>query len=86
VFLANTMVNQNNVGQRNVQHNPNPYIHRIADFHRLHLPKFGGFGNPIEVDDWLCEIEMKLDVVNTNDRDRVLLIVQQLVGLGLAWW
>jgi hypothetical protein len=29
---------------------------------------------------------MKLDVVHTNDRDRVLLTVQQLVGPALAWW
>jgi hypothetical protein len=28
-FLANTMVNQNNVGQGNVQHNLNLYIHQI---------------------------------------------------------
>jgi hypothetical protein len=45
------MVNQNNTGQGNVQHGPNPYIHRIADFHRLCLPKFGGSDNPIEADD-----------------------------------
>jgi hypothetical protein len=45
------MVNQNNTGQGNVQHGPNPYIHRIVDFHRLCLPKFGGSDNPIEADD-----------------------------------
>jgi hypothetical protein len=38
------------------------------------------------VDNWLREIEMKLDVVHMNDRDRVLLTVQQLVGPTLAWW
>jgi hypothetical protein len=38
------------------------------------------------VDDWLRKIEMKLDVVHANDRDRVLLTVQQLVGPALAWW
>ena len=33
---------------------------RIADFNRLQPPKFGGSDNPIEADDWLREIEMKL--------------------------
>jgi hypothetical protein len=37
------------------------------------------------VDDWLREIEMKLDVVHANERDKVLLTVQQLVGPALAW-
>jgi hypothetical protein len=85
-FLANAVMNQNNVGQGNVQHGPNPYIHRIADFHQLHPPKFGGSDNPIEAVDWLHEIKMKLDVVHANERDRVLLTVQQLVGPALAWW
>jgi hypothetical protein len=71
-FLANAVMNQNNTGKGNVQHGPNPYIHRIADFHRLHPPKFGGSDNP---DDWLREIEMKLDIVHANDRDMVLLTV-----------
>jgi hypothetical protein len=39
---------------------------------------------PIEADDWLREIEMKLDVIHANDRDRVLLTFQQLVGPALA--
>jgi hypothetical protein len=29
---------------------------------------------------------MKLDVVHANERDRVLLTLQQLVGPALAWW
>jgi hypothetical protein len=85
-FLANAMVNQNNDGQGNVQHGPNPYIHRIADFHRLRPLKFGGSDNPIEADNVLREIEMKMDVVHANDRDRVMLTVQQLVGPALVWW
>jgi hypothetical protein len=85
-FLANAMVNQNNAGQGNVQYGPNHYIHRIMDFHQLRLLKFKGSDNPIEANDWLCEIEMKLDAVHANDRDRALLTIQQLVGPALAWW
>jgi hypothetical protein len=40
----------------------------------------------LEANDWLREIEMKLGVVHANDRDKVLLAVQQLTGPALAWW
>jgi hypothetical protein len=57
-----------------------------VDFHRLHPPKFGGSDNPIEADNWLREIEMKLEVIYADDRDKVLLAIQQLTGPALAWW
>lgn len=42
---------------------------KIGDFNRLQPPKFGGSDNPMEADDWLREIEMKLEVVHADDRD-----------------
>ena len=62
------------------------HSHRLADFNRMQPPKFAGSGDPIEADDWLREIEMKLEVVHADDRDMVLLAVQQLRGSALAWW
>jgi hypothetical protein len=47
-----------------------------VDFHQLCPPKFGGFDNPIKADDWLHEIEMKLDMMHATDRDRILLTIQ----------
>jgi hypothetical protein len=85
-LLANAMLTQNNHGNGNGKHTPPSYTHRIADFHRLHPPKFGGSDNPLEANDWLREIEMKLDVVHASDRDKVLLAVQQLTGPALALW
>jgi hypothetical protein len=85
-LLANAMLTQNNHGNGNGQHTAPSYTHKIMDFHRLHPPKFGGSDNPLEVDDWLREIEIKLEVVHANDRDKVLLVVQQLTGPTLAWW
>jgi hypothetical protein len=85
-LLANAMLTPNNHGNGNDQHTPPSYTHKIVDFHRLHSPKFGGSDNPLEADDWLREIEMKLEVVHASERDKVLLAVQQLTGLALAWW
>jgi hypothetical protein len=85
-LLANAILTQNNHRNGNEQHTPPSYTHRIADFHRLHPHKFGGSDNPLEADDWLREIEMKLEVAHDSERDKVLLAVQQLTGPALAWW
>jgi hypothetical protein len=84
-LLANAMLTQNIHGNGNGQHTPPSYTHRILDFHRLHPHMFGGFDNSLEADDWLREIVIKLEVVHTSDRDKVLLAIQQLTELALAW-
>jgi hypothetical protein len=56
---------------------PQPYWaswHIVFQFCGASHLKFGRSDNPIEVDDWLHKIEMKLDVVHANDRDQVLLL------------
>jgi hypothetical protein len=85
-LLDNAMLTQSIHGNGNVQHTPHSYTHRITDFHILHPPKFGGSDNPLDADDWLREIETKLEVVHASDRDKVLMVVQQLTGPALAWW
>jgi hypothetical protein len=69
------MLTQNIHENGNVQHTLPSYTHRIADFHRLHPPKFGGSDNPLDADDGLRGIKMKLEVVHASDRDKVLLAV-----------
>jgi hypothetical protein len=80
-LTAQTQGNQGNFRPVVPQNNS-----KIGDFNRLQPPKFGGSDNPMEADDWLREIEMKLEVVHADDRDKVLLAVQQLKGRSLAWW
>jgi hypothetical protein len=40
----------------------------------------------MDVKDWLKTIEKKLQVVQCNNRERVLFTSHQLVGLGIDWW
>jgi hypothetical protein len=40
----------------------------------------------IDADDWLKSIEKKLQVVQCNNRDKVLLASHQLSGLEADWW
>jgi hypothetical protein len=84
-LLANAILTWNNRNGNGQPTSPS-YTQRIADFHILYPSKFEGSDNPIEADDWLREIEMKLEVVHDDDRDKVLLAIQQLTGPALAWW
>jgi hypothetical protein len=40
----------------------------------------------LEADDWLVTIEKKLDMVQFNDRQKVLYASGQLLGATLEWW
>jgi hypothetical protein len=85
-MLAAALIGQGN-NEAPVPCQPAPQANfRITDFSRLNPPKFSGSEDPIEANDWLREIEMKLDVVHADNWDKVLLAVQQLKGPALAWW
>jgi hypothetical protein len=41
---------------------------------------------PIDVDDWLKSAEKKLQVVQCNNHEKVLLTPDQLSGPATDWW
>jgi hypothetical protein len=41
---------------------------------------------PMDDDDWLKPVEKKLQVVQCNNRERVLLALHQLTGPIANWW
>jgi hypothetical protein len=40
----------------------------------------------MDADDWLKIVERKLQVVQCNNREKVLLASQQLIGPTADWW
>jgi hypothetical protein len=40
----------------------------------------------MDVDDWLKTVERKLQVVQCNNREKVLLTSHQLIGPATDWW
>jgi hypothetical protein len=40
----------------------------------------------MDVDDWLKTVERKLQVVQYNNREKVLLASHQLIGPATDWW
>jgi hypothetical protein len=41
---------------------------------------------PMDTGDWLKTVEKKLQVVQCNKRDKVLLASHQLIGSASDWW
>jgi hypothetical protein len=65
---------------------PPPPRDRLGDFQRTKLPIFSYAVKPMDADDCLKSIEMKLQVVQCNNHEKVLLASHQLSGLVADWW
>jgi hypothetical protein len=65
---------------------PPPPRDRLGDFQRTKPPTFSYAMDPMDADDWLKSVEKKLQVVQCNDREKVLLASHQLSGPAADWW
>jgi hypothetical protein len=65
---------------------PPPPRDRLGDFHRSKTPTFSYAMDLMDVDDWLKSVEKKLQVVQCNNREKVLLASHQIFGPATDWW
>jgi hypothetical protein len=65
---------------------PPPPRDRIGDFQRTKPPMFSQVVEPMDADDWLKSVEKKLQVVQCNNHEMVLLDSHQLSGPAVDWW
>jgi hypothetical protein len=65
---------------------PPPLRDMLGDFQCTKPPTFSHAMEPIDFDDWLKSVEKKLQVVQYNNREKVLLASHQLFGLAADWW
>jgi hypothetical protein len=65
---------------------PLPPRDRLGDFQCTKPPTFSHVVEPMDVDDWLKSIEKKLQVVQCNNCEKVLLTSQQHFGSAADWW
>jgi hypothetical protein len=65
---------------------PPPPRDRLGDFQRTKPPTFSYTVEPMDVDDWVKSVEKKLQVVQCNNREKVLLASHQLFSLAADWW
>jgi hypothetical protein len=65
---------------------PLPLRDRLGDFQCTKPPIFSYAVEPMDVDDWLKSVEKKLQVVQCNNHEKVLLASHQLSGPTTDWW
>jgi hypothetical protein len=58
---------------------------RLGEFQRTKAPTFSQAMEPMDADDWLKSMEKKLQVVQCNNREKVLLASTQLSGPAADW-
>jgi hypothetical protein len=63
-----------------------PLRDSLGDFQRTKSPTFSHAVGPMDADDWLKSVEKKLQVVQCNNREKVLLASHQLSGPAADWW
>jgi hypothetical protein len=63
-----------------------PSSDRLGDFQCTKPPTFSHAVEPMDADDWLKSIEKKLQVVQCNNHEKVLLASHQLSGPVADWW
>jgi hypothetical protein len=59
---------------------------RLGDFQPTKPPIFSYALEPMDADDWLKSVEKKLQVVQCNNREKVMLASHQLSGPAANWW
>jgi hypothetical protein len=59
---------------------------RVGDFQRTKLPHFSHCVEQMDIDDWLQTVVKKLQLVQCNNREKVLLASHQLIGATADWW
>jgi hypothetical protein len=65
---------------------PPPPRDRLGDFQRTKPSTFSQAVEPMDADDWLKSMEKKLQVVQCNNYEKVLLASHQLCGPAADWW
>jgi hypothetical protein len=64
---------------------PPPLRDRLRDFQRTKPPTFSQAVETMDADDWLKSAEKKLQVVQCNNCENVLLASHQLSGPAADW-
>jgi membrane-bound lytic murein transglycosylase B len=65
---------------------PPPHQSHLAEFLRTRPTTFSQAKDPMEAEDWLKGVEMKLVIAQCTDHEKVLFAAHQLYGITTNWW
>jgi isochorismate synthase EntC len=72
--------------QQNQQAPQSQQRDRLGDFQRTKPPHFSHSVELMDADDWIKTVEKKLQLVQCNNREKVMLASHQLIGHVADWW
>ncbi|KAF0912228.1 hypothetical protein E2562_013181 [Oryza meyeriana var. granulata] len=59
---------------------------KLTNVQRLSPPSFSTAIDPVDADDWLRDIEVKLDLARCDEREKAEYATYYLQGVAAAWW
>ena len=59
---------------------------KLSELQKTRPQTFSHTDKPLEADDWLRDIEMKLIIASCSDREKVLYAPHYLTGADASWW
>jgi hypothetical protein len=81
------MLSKNNNNHRAQHHNvPEGFQKKVENFNKLRPPTFDNSADPMDVDNWLREIEQKLDLTELTEEECVTMAAHKLIDTVSAWW
>jgi hypothetical protein len=82
--LVSAEQQHNHRGQhRNV---PEGFQKKVESFNKLRPPTFDHSADPMDADNWLSEIEKKLELTELTEEECVTVAAHQLIVTASAWW
>jgi hypothetical protein len=83
--MQQTMTNMQQAPQYQLAPQPQPRD-KLGEFQQTKPPTFSHSVKLMDADDWLKTVEKKLQVVQCNNREKVLFAAHQLVEPAADWW
>jgi hypothetical protein len=83
---ATTLLAQNQNGNQGRRVRNNGGETTYVDFTDTRPPVFSKADGPLEVDEWLCTMEQKFEILQCTEYQKPVFAAQQLRGAAGAWW
>jgi hypothetical protein len=81
------LVQNNNSNHRAQHHNvPEGFRKKVENFNKLRPLTFDHSADPMDADNWLREIEKKLELTELTEEECLTVVAHQLICTISAWW
>jgi hypothetical protein len=85
--ITHLLAQNNNINHRGQHRNVSEGFQKnVENFNKLRLPTFDHSADPMDADNWLREIEKKLELTEFTKEECVTVAAHQLIGTTSAWW